>query len=74
MDTHEGTAGGQAAVDSSRFRMLHTMLRVQDLERSLDFYTRLLGMNLLRKKDSRLASSRWPSSAMATKRRTAWSS
>lgn len=32
-------------------RMLHTMLRVGDLERSLDFYTRVLGMTLLRKRD-----------------------
>ncbi|MCY7318458.1 MAG: lactoylglutathione lyase [Ramlibacter sp.] len=29
-------------------RMLHTMLRVGDLQRSIDFYTRLLGMKLLR--------------------------
>ena len=32
-------------------RLLHTMLRVGDLERSLDFYTRVLGMTLLRRKD-----------------------
>ncbi|MFP5440935.1 MAG: lactoylglutathione lyase [Gammaproteobacteria bacterium] len=32
-------------------RILHTMLRVGDLDRSLDFYTRVLGMKLLRKKD-----------------------
>ena len=32
-------------------RILHTMLRVGDLERSLDFYTRVLGMTLLRRKD-----------------------
>ena len=32
-------------------RILHTMLRVGDLERSLAFYTRVLGMQLLRKKD-----------------------
>ena len=32
-------------------RLLHTMIRVRDLDRSLDFYTRLLGMRLLRKKD-----------------------
>ncbi|MDZ7863266.1 lactoylglutathione lyase [Acidovorax sp.] len=30
-------------------RLLHTMLRVSDLERSVDFYTRLLGMTLMRK-------------------------
>lgn len=32
-------------------RLLHTMIRVGDLEKSLDFYTRVLGMQLLRKKD-----------------------
>jgi lactoylglutathione lyase len=32
-------------------RLLHTMLRVRDLDRSIDFYTRLLGMKLLRRKD-----------------------
>ena len=32
-------------------RLLHTMLRVGDLERSLDFYTGVLGMRLLRRKD-----------------------
>ena len=32
-------------------RILHTMLRVGDLQRSLDFYTGVLGMRLLRKKD-----------------------
>jgi len=32
-------------------RILHTMLRVGDLERSLTFYTGVLGMRLLRKKD-----------------------
>jgi lactoylglutathione lyase len=30
-------------------RILHTMLRVGDLERSLKFYTELLGMKLLRR-------------------------
>ncbi len=32
-------------------RILHTMLRVGDLERSLRFYTEVLGMRLLRKND-----------------------
>ena len=32
-------------------RMLHTMLRVGDLDRSLSFYTEVLGMKLLRRKD-----------------------
>ena len=35
----------------SEYRMLHTMVRVFDLDKSLDFYTRLLGMKLLRKND-----------------------
>ena len=29
-------------------RILHTMLRVGDLDRSLDFYTRIMGMEVLR--------------------------
>ena len=32
-------------------RILHTMLRVVDLEKSLLFYTEVLGMKLLRRKD-----------------------
>ena len=32
-------------------RILHTMLRVTDLERSLAFYTGVLGMKLLRRTD-----------------------
>jgi len=32
-------------------RILHTMLRVGDLPRSIDFYTRVLGMQLLRTTD-----------------------
>lgn len=32
-------------------RMLHTMLRVGDLQRSIDFYTSMLGMTLLRTTD-----------------------
>jgi len=32
-------------------RLLHTMIRVGNLERSIKFYTELLGMKLLRKKD-----------------------
>lgn len=32
-------------------RILHTMLRVGDLERSIRFYTDLLGMKLLRRQD-----------------------
>ncbi|HZG22227.1 MAG TPA: lactoylglutathione lyase [Herbaspirillum sp.] len=32
-------------------RMLHTMLRVGNLDRSIDFYTQVLGMKLLRRND-----------------------
>ncbi|HLU19340.1 MAG TPA: lactoylglutathione lyase [Pusillimonas sp.] len=32
-------------------RLLHTMIRVGNLERSLAFYTEVLGMKLLRRKD-----------------------
>lgn len=32
-------------------RILHTMIRVGNLERSIGFYTDVLGMQLLRKKD-----------------------
>ena len=32
-------------------RILHTMLRVGDLERSIEFYTQVLGMKLLRRAD-----------------------
>lgn len=32
-------------------RILHTMLRVGDLKQSIDFYTNVLGMRVLRQKD-----------------------
>ncbi len=32
-------------------RVLHTMLRVGDLQRSIDFYTKVMGMQLLRSTD-----------------------
>ncbi len=32
-------------------RILHTMLRTGDLDRSIQFYTEILGMTLLRRKD-----------------------
>ena len=33
-------------------RILHTMIRVGDLERSIAFYTEVLGMQLLRRKEN----------------------
>lgn len=35
----------------SNFRMLHTMIRVKDLDKSINFYVNNLEMNLLRKTD-----------------------
>lgn len=32
-------------------KFLHTMLRVGDMQRSVDFYTRVIGMNVLRTTD-----------------------
>ena len=40
-----------AVGNEPKFRVMHTMVRVKDLEKSLDFYTRLLGMQVLRKQD-----------------------
>lgn len=45
------SAAALAATQAGSFQMLHTMLRVFDLEKSLDFYTNKLGMTLLRKTD-----------------------
>jgi len=38
-------------MSSAKFRMMHTMLRVKDIEKSIDFYTRLLGMQLVRRNE-----------------------
>ena len=38
-------------MSESQYRLAHTMIRVRDLERSLDFYTRILGMKVLRQKE-----------------------
>ena len=37
--------------DTTKYRLLHTMIRVKNLDKSIDFYTRHLGMTLMRKKD-----------------------
>ena len=42
-------------------RLLHTMLRVGNLEESINFYTDVLGMKLLRQKDYPKESLRWHS-------------
>lgn len=33
-------------------RILHTMIRVADLDASIDFYTKVMGMNLIRRRDN----------------------
>jgi len=38
-------------MDTSKFRFLHTMIRVLDLDKSIDFYTRHLGMQVLHRSD-----------------------
>ena len=37
--------------ETSKFRLLHIMIRVLDIEKSIDFYTRHLGMRVLRRTD-----------------------
>ena len=43
--------GPATGIDTSRFRLLHTMIRVFDIDKSIDFYCRLMGMKLLRKRE-----------------------
>ena len=38
-------------LDADKSRFLHTMIRVRDLDASLNFYSNLLGMKVLRKRD-----------------------
>ena len=37
--------------ETQQYRLLHTMIRIRDADKSIDFYTRHLGMKLLRRKD-----------------------
>ncbi|MGH7003689.1 MAG: lactoylglutathione lyase [Alphaproteobacteria bacterium] len=45
------TSARARPADTAGMRMLHTMIRVFDLKKSIDFYCNQLGMTLLRKKD-----------------------
>jgi lactoylglutathione lyase len=49
--TTETMTKPQAGASAGTFRMMHTMIRVLDLDRSLAFYTGPLGMKLLRKSE-----------------------
>src|SRR3954469_16903633 len=43
--------GRNLGTQRTHMRILHTMLRVADLKRSLEFYTNVLGMHVIRQKD-----------------------
>ena len=45
------TSARTRPADTAGMRMLHTMIRVLDLDKSISFYCNQLGMSLLRKKD-----------------------
>jgi lactoylglutathione lyase len=42
---------GNSQLDAGSFKLVHTMLRVRDIERSVDFYTRLLGMHIIERRE-----------------------
>ncbi len=42
---------GPMSANAGKFRLLHTMIRVLDLDKSIDFYCRHLGMKLMRRTD-----------------------
>ena len=58
---------GEKTVDDITFRIRHTMMLVSDLDRSMDFYTRLLGMDVQRLRPSPTKTSGSAISAMALK-------
>jgi len=51
MTTTDVADTSKPVLDADKSRLLHTMIRVGDLDASLQFYTNLLGMKLLRKRD-----------------------
>ena len=38
-------------VNTEEYRLLHTMIRVTDIDKSIEFYTNQLGMHVIRKKE-----------------------
>jgi lactoylglutathione lyase len=49
--TTETMTKPETTASAGQFRMMHTMIRVLDLDKSLAFYTGPLGMKLLRRSD-----------------------
>ncbi|MBI1994004.1 MAG: VOC family protein [Deltaproteobacteria bacterium] len=42
---------GESPIGEIKFRIRHTMLPVSDLDRTIDFYTRLFGMDIMRMRE-----------------------
>ena len=51
MTTTDVADTSKPVLDADKSRLLHTMIRVRDLDASLNFYSNLLGMKVLRKRD-----------------------
>ena len=51
MTTTDVAETSKPVLDTDKSRLLHTMIRVRDLDASLNFYSNLLGMRVLRKRD-----------------------
>ena len=51
MTMTDAAQSSKPMLDADKSRLLHTMIRVKDLDKSLAFYTEQLGMNLIRKRD-----------------------
>jgi lactoylglutathione lyase len=49
---HDNLPGFRSPGTIAGMRILHTMLRVGNLQRSIDFYTQVLGMQLLRQSEN----------------------
>ena len=49
--TAQQAAADDNALDASEFALLHAMLRVEDLDRSIAFYTEKLGMTLMERRE-----------------------
>ena len=52
MSDRSEKSGEWAVKKSATARIRHTMLRVKDLDKSIDFYTRLFGMSVFRRIDN----------------------